>query len=231
MFFPVGTHESPPRRRFPLVTTVLVLLNSLIFLYEFYLLFTVGDQALNEFITVYGLVPERFVSGQSLQFPYWLTPFSSMFVHGGLTHVGFNMLYLLAFGDNVEDRLGPVRYVLFYLLSGLAAALAHTYIDPGSPVPTVGASGAVSGVLAGYILLFPSGRVRVFFFLGPFSRTTRLSALVFVGFWLVSQLFYGVASLGVATAETAGIAYWAHIGGFAAGFILAFLFRRRPSRG
>jgi membrane associated rhomboid family serine protease/nucleotide-binding universal stress UspA family protein len=148
-----------------------------------------------------------------------------MFVHGSLTHVGFNMLYLLAFGDNVEDRLGWSAFLGFYLLAGLGSALAQLVVDPASSIATVGASGAIAGVLAAYIVLFPKGRVRVFFFLGPLSRTTRLSALVFVGVWFVTQFFNGVASLGVATAETSGVPYWAHIGGFAGGLVLAFLYR------
>ena len=233
MFFPVGTQESTPRRGFPVVTTVLVALNSLVFLLELFLLFTGGEQALNTFISAFGLVPDLFTSGQSLLIPFWVTPFTSMFVHSSLTHIGFNMFYLLAFGDNVEDRLGRGRYLAFYVLSGLLAALAHVIIDPTSPIPTVGASGAIAGVLAGYLLLFPRGKVRVFFFLGPLSHTTRLSAFLFVGVWFVTQFFNGVASLGVATAETAGVAYWAHIGGFAGGLVLTFLFKlflgRRPA--
>lgn len=231
MFFPVGTQEeSTPRLGFPVVTTVLVALNSLVFLFELFLLLAGGEQALNTFISAFGLVPDLFTSGQSLLIPFWLTPFTSLFVHGSLTHIGFNMLYLLAFGDNVEDRMGRGRYLAFYVLSGLLAALAQVLIDPTSPIPTVGASGAIAGVLAGYILLFPRGKVRVFFFLGPLSRTTRLSALLFVGVWFVTQFFNGMASLGVATAETAGVAYWAHIGGFASGLVLAFFFRLFPGR-
>lgn len=231
MFFPVGTQEeSTPRLGFPVVTTVLVALNSLVFLFELFLLLVGGEQALNTFISAFGLIPDLFSSGQSLLIPFWLTPFTSLFVHGSLTHIGFNMLYLLAFGDNVEDRLGRGRYLVFYVLSGLLAALAQVLIDPTSPIPTVGASGAIAGVLAGYILLFPRGKVRVFFFLGPFSRTTRLSALLFVGVWFVTQFFNGMASLGVATAETAGVAYWAHIGGFTSGLVLAFFFKLFPGR-
>jgi membrane associated rhomboid family serine protease len=127
------------------------------------------------------------------------------------------MLYLLAFGDNVEDRLGRRPFIVFYVLARLGGAFAHVIVDPLSPIPTVGASGAI----AAYIVLFPRGRVRVFFFLGPLSRTTRLSALLFVGVWFVTQFFNGVASLGVPTAETSGVAYWVHVGGLA----LAFLFR------
>lgn len=225
MFVPVGTEEMTPRRRFPLVTLTLVVLNSLVFLFEGFLLLSGGEQALNTFITAFGAIPAAVTSGQSLLIPYFLTLLTSLFVHGGLTHIGFNMLYLLAFGDNVEDRLGRWRFLLFYLLTGLLATIAHILSDPASRVPTVGASGAIAGVLAGYLLLFPKGRVRVFFFLGPFSHTTRISALLYIGFWFVTQFFSGVAALGVPTAETEGVAYWAHIGGFAAGLVMAWLFK------
>lgn len=225
MFVPIGTEELKPRRRFPVVTATLVAINSLVFLFEVFLLLSGGEQALNTFITAFGVIPAAVTSGQSLLLPFFLTPFTSMFVHGSLTHIGFNMLYLLAFGDNVEDRLGRWRFLIFYLLAGLLATIAHILSDPASQVPTVGASGAIAGILAGYILLFPKGRVRVFFFLGPFSRTTRISALIYVGFWFVTQFFSGIATLGVTTAETEGVAYWAHIGGFAAGLVMGWLFR------
>ncbi|MDD2694516.1 MAG: rhomboid family intramembrane serine protease [Anaerolineales bacterium] len=225
MFVPIGTEELKPRRRFPVVTATLVAINSLVFLFEVFLLLSGGEQALNTFITAFGVIPAAVTSGQSLLLLFFLTPFTSMFVHGSLTHIGFNMLYLLAFGDNVEDRLGRWRFLIFYLLAGLLATIAHILSDPASQVPTVGASGAIAGILAGYILLFPKGRVRVFFFLGPFSRTTRISALIYVGFWFVTQFFSGIATLGVTTAETEGVAYWAHIGGFAAGLAMGWLFR------
>ncbi len=225
MFIPVGTEEMSPRRRFPVVTVTLVVLNSLVFLFESFLRYSGGEQALNTFITAFGVIPAAVTSGQSLLIPFFLTLLASMFVHGGLTHISFNMLYLLAFGDNVEDRLGRWRFTLFYLFAGLLATVAHILSDPTSQVPTVGASGAIAGVLAGYLLLFPKGRVRVFFFLGPFSHTTRISGLLYIGFWFVTQFFSGVAALGVPTAETEGVAYWAHIGGFVAGLVMAWLFK------
>ncbi|MDD5468850.1 MAG: rhomboid family intramembrane serine protease [Anaerolineales bacterium] len=225
MFVPIGTEELKPRRRFPVVTAILVAINSLVFLFEVFLLLSGGEQALNTFIIAFGVIPATVTGGQSLLLPFFLTLFTSMFVHGSLTHIGFNMLYLLAFGDNVEDRLGRWRFLIFYLLAGLLATVAHILSNPASQVPTVGASGAIAGILAGYILLFPKGRVRVFFFLGPFSRTTRISALIYVGFWFVTQFFSGIATLGVTTAETEGVAYWAHIGGFAAGLVMGWLFR------
>jgi membrane associated rhomboid family serine protease len=157
--------------------------------------------------------------------PYFLTPFSSMFVHGGLTHFGFNMFYLLAFGDNVEDRLGRGRFLLFYMLSGLVAVLVQASMNPASQVPTIGASGAIAAVLGAYVLLFPRARVRTFFFLGPLSRITRVSAMLFIGVWFVIQFFSGVGSLGVTTAETGGVAYWAHNGGFLVGAGIGLIYK------
>ena len=220
MFIPVGTEEVVPRQKFPIVTITIVVINSLVFLFELFLLFMGGEQALNEFIMTFGVVPAEITSGQGLH-----TVLTAMFVHGSLTHIGFNMLYLLAFGDNIEDRLGHWRFLGFYLLAGLMATIAQIAVDPTSMIPSVGASGAIAGVLAGYILLFPKGRVRVFFFLGPLSRTTRVSALLYIGIWFITQFFSGIGSLGVATSETGGVAYWAHIGGFIAGLVLAFLFK------
>jgi membrane associated rhomboid family serine protease len=220
MFIPVGTEEAIPRQKFPFVTTMLVALNSLVFLFEFSLLFNGSEQALDAFILNFGFVPAQISNGQSLY-----TLLTAMFVHGSLMHVGFNMLYLLAFGDNIEDRLGHFRYLVFYLAAGLLASLVQVYVNPGSQIPNVGASGAIAGMLGAYLLLFPKGRVRVFFFLGPLSRTTRISALLYIGFWFIMQFFSGLGSLGVETAATGGVAYWAHIGGFAAGFGIGLIYR------
>ncbi|MEJ2557561.1 MAG: rhomboid family intramembrane serine protease [Anaerolineae bacterium] len=225
MFVPIGTEEPAPRRKFPGVTVTIVVLNSLVFLLETFVRFLGGGTAVNIFITTFGVIPAAVTGGQSFLIPFFLTPFTSMFVHASLTHFGFNMIYLLAFGDNVEDRLGHGRYLVFYLLAGLAAVLAQIAVDPGSPVPTVGASGAIAGVLSGYILLFPKGVVRMFLFAGPLTRITRLPAALFIGFWFITQFFNGVGSLGVATAETGGVAYWAHIGGFVAGLGLICFYR------
>ncbi|MCX9010234.1 MAG: rhomboid family intramembrane serine protease [Candidatus Methanoperedens sp.] len=225
MFVPVGTEEPVPRRRFPVVTASIVALNIIVFLFELSILLTGGEDALSAFFMSYGVVPAAITSGQSIGIPYYLTPFTSMFVHAGIAHLGFNMLYLSAFGDNVEDRLGRLHYVIFYLLSGLAAALAQIAVNPASQVPSVGASGAIAGVLAGYLLFFPTGIVRMLIFLGPFITITRVSAMLFIIFWFFMQLFIGVASLGVMTEQTGGVAYWAHIGGFTAGLVLAQFYK------
>ncbi len=220
MFIPIGTEEYTPRQRFPVVTLTIVAVNTLVFLYELFLLLNGGEQGLNSFIMAFGATPAALASGQSLY-----TLFTSMFVHSGLTHIGFNMLYLLAFGDNVEDLLGRSRYIVFYLLCGLLADFAQIASNPASQIPSVGASGAIAGVLGGYLLLFPKGKVRVLFFLGPLSHVTRVAAILYIGFWFVTQIFSGIASLGVPTAESGGVAYWAHIGGFVGGLVLMFLFR------
>ncbi len=221
MFVPIGTEEETPRLRFPVVTVTLAGLNSIVFLLEAYILFTGGEEALNGFITSFGVVPAAVSGGQRLH-----TLFTSMFLHGGVSHIVFNLLYLLSFGDNIEDRLGPWRYLVFYLLTGLLAAFAQVGVNPASEIPSVGASGAVAGVLAGYILLCPRGIVRMLLFMGPWTRVRRVPALMYVGIWFVTQFFNGVLSLGVATAETGGVAYWAHIGGFVGGLVLAWLYKQ-----
>lgn len=225
MFIPIGTEEPSPRRRFPVVTVTIVALNVLVFLVEASVLFEGGEGALRRLINAWGTVPAAIAGGQRLY-----TLLTSMFLHGGLAHILFNMIYLLAFGDNVEDRLGRVRYVAFYLLAGFMASLAQITSSPASSVPSVGASGAIAGVLGGYLLLFPRGIVRMFLLLGPFIRITRVPALLFILFWFLTQFLNGVASLGVVTAETGGVAYWAHVGGFAGGLVVMWLYKQLADR-
>jgi membrane associated rhomboid family serine protease len=138
------------------------------------------------------------------------------------------MLYLWVFGDNIEDTFGHIPFTAFYLVSGIAAGLTHVFVNAESTIPSVGASGAVAGVLGAYLVLFPSAQVRTLLFLGPFITMTRVPAILLIGFWFVTQLVSGLASLDVATQQTAGVAFWAHIGGFVAGFVLAMVVR--PSR-
>jgi membrane associated rhomboid family serine protease len=153
----------------------------------------------------------------------WYTPLTSMFMHGGWFHVGGNMLYLGIFGNNVEDTLGHLRYLLFYLASGVAAALAQVVVNPTSDVPMVGASGAVSGVLGAYLLLFPHAHVTTLIILGFFFRVVRVPALIVLGFWIVIQVLNGLGSFGA----RGGVAFFAHIGGFLAGIALLFVLRPR----
>ena len=224
MFAPVGTEEIIPRRSFPAVTAALVAINIIFFLYEIFILISDGSQGVNSFFNTFGLVPADVMTGQGGMLHPYSTFFTSMFIHAGILHILSNMVFLAVFGDNVEDLMGPIPYLIFYLLCGLAAAAAQIAADPASVIPNVGASGAISGVLAGYLLLLPQGVVRLFIFFGFFYRITKVPALLFILVWFVIQLFSGVASLGV-VAEGGGVAYWAHIGGFVAGILLTFIYK------
>lgn len=221
----MGTEEIIPRRTFPAVTAIIVVINILVFLYQAFILITEGEEGLNAMIQAVALVPGLVTSGQSVVLPFYLTFFTAMFVHGGLLHIASNMIYLVVFGDNVEDLMGPILYIFFYLLCGLAASVAQIAADPTSMIPNVGASGAIAGVLAGYILLLPTGTVRILFFLPPFSRIARIPALFFISLWFILQIFGGAMSLG-ASSESGGVAYWAHVGGFLAGLALAFVYKQ-----
>jgi membrane associated rhomboid family serine protease len=205
---PIGDDDTS-RRTVPLITYGLIALNVLFFIVEL----SRGDA----FIEKWAFVPGRFLANPLGDF---LTLISSMFMHAGWVHLGGNMLYLWIFGDNVEDRFGHVKFTIFYLLCGLAATFAQLAFSTGSNVPNLGASGAIAGVLGAYILLFPQGKVRVL----QGQRVIQVSALIVIGFWIVLQLFSGIGSI-ANTAETGGVAYMAHIGGFLAGFLLTFLFR------
>jgi membrane associated rhomboid family serine protease len=160
----------------------------------------------------------------------WLTIFTSMFVHGGLFHVAGNMLYLWIFGNNVEDAMGKLRFLVFYLLCGVAAALAQYVADPASRVPMVGASGAISGALGAYLVLFPGARVWTLVVFGFFWRLVPVPALIVLGFWIVVQVLNGLLTFGQAFGggEGGGVAFLAHVGGFVAGMALVFVFRRQP---
>ena len=204
---PIGDDNSG-RRIVPLVTYALIVLNVLFFLVEM----SGGDA----FIMKWAFVPSRFLANPVAVFP---TLFTSMFMHAGWLHLGGNMLYLWIFGDNVEDRFGHLKFLIFYLFCGLTATFVQMAFNPASNVPNLGASGAIARVLGAYILMFPQGMVRVM----QGQRVIQVPALIMIGFWIVLQLFSGFASLGAA--DTGGVAYMAHIGGFAAGLVLAFLFR------
>lgn len=210
--FPLGDDNSM-RRITPFVTYILIVINVLVFLLEL--------QNGDAFIQEWAFVPGRFSDNPGTNL---VTIFTAMFMHGGWLHLGGNMLYLWIFGDNVEDRFGHLKFLIFYLLAGIAATFAQYYVSPGSSIPNVGASGAIAGVLGAYILMFPHARVHVLFG----SQVVAMPALVVLGFWIVLQLFSGVGSIAY-TDETSqdvgGIAYMAHVGGFVAGFLMAFLFR------
>jgi membrane associated rhomboid family serine protease len=205
---PIGDDNSM-RRTVPVVTYALIALNVLFFFVEL----SGGDP----FIEKWAFVPSRFLANPVADF---LTIFSSMFMHAGWVHLGGNMLYLWIFGDNVEDRFGHNKFIIFYLLCGLAATFAQLAFSIGSEVPNLGASGAIAGVLGAYILLFPKGKVRVL----QGQQVIQVPALIVIGIWIVLQFFSGIGSIANA-AQTGGVAYMAHIGGFLAGFALTFLFR------
>ena len=206
--FPIGDDNSA-RRTLPVVTYALILLNVLFFFVEL----SGGDP----FIQQWSVVPRRLLANPAGDFPTVLT---SMFMHAGWVHLLGNMLYLWIFGDNVEDNFGHVKFLIFYLLCGVAATFAQVMMSANSTVPNLGASGAIAGVLGGYILLFPKGQVRVLMGRGVIP----VPALVVIGFWIVLQLVSGVGAISN-TAETGGVAYMAHIGGFFAGLILTFVLR------
>jgi len=206
--FPIGDDNSA-RKTFPIVTYALIALNILFFFVE-----ANGGDA---FIMKWAFVPRRFVADPAGDA---VTLFTSMFMHGGWLHLGGNMLYLWIFGDNVEDRFGHAKFIVFYLLCGLAATFAQLAFSAGSNIPNLGASGAIAGVLGAYILLFPQGRVRVL----QGQRVIQMPALIVIGLWIVLQFFSGIGSISQ-TADTGGVAYMAHIGGFLAGLVLTFFFR------
>src|SRR5450759_4280768 len=208
LMLPIGDDDTA-RRTVPLVTYALIALNVLFFLVEL----SGGDG----FIAKWAFVPSRFLGnplGDSL------TLLTAMFMHAGWVHLGGNMLYLWIFGDNVEDRFGHLRFAIFYLLCGLAATFAQLAFSIGSDVPNLGASGAIAGVLGAYILLFPQGKVRVL----QGQQVIQVSALIVIGLWIVLQFFSGIGSI-ANTADTGGVAYMAHVGGFIAGLMLTFLLR------
>ncbi|HFB52077.1 MAG TPA: rhomboid family intramembrane serine protease [Anaerolineae bacterium] len=214
--------DTIPSRRFPLVNTTIIALNVLAFLVEI----SMGQQVERQIVFTFGLVPARFWAESGIA--RWLPVFSSMFLHGGWWHIISNMLALYIFGDNVEDRLGHTRYLIFYLLGGVLAALAQIWAYPGSTIPTIGASGAIAAVLGAYFVLYPLSRVitlipiPVFFFF----PIVEIPALIYLGFWFLSQLFNGTFALtaNAGTLQNGGVAWWAHIGGFIAGMILVKIF-------
>jgi membrane associated rhomboid family serine protease len=211
--------DTVPRRTFPVATLILIAANSLVFLFQL----SLNEAALNDIIAFFGLIPARYSHPSWAVFvglpldTYW--PFiTNTFLHGGWLHIIANMWSLYLFGDNVEDRLGSVRFVLFYVLSGVAANLLHFLINHDSTVPVIGASGAIAGVMAAYLRLFPLARIVTLvpiFFIPYFFD---IPAFFFMGFWFLMQIFSGAASL--MASEGGGIAWWAHIGGFAVGFLL-----------
>ncbi len=216
--------DDNPTLTFPFVTVGIIALNILIFLLE-----VTSQSGMKDVTYAYGAIPHYILTFETNQpiHPIF-TIFSSMFMHGGLLHMGGNMLYLWIFGDNIEDRLGHSRFILFYIFCGIVSAYSYAITNPHSLTPMVGASGAISGILGAYLLLFPRARVYTLVFLGFFITTVRIPALIVIGFWAVIQFTSGLISTGLN--EIGGVAWFAHIGGFLAGLITIKLWLPRRTK-
>ena len=210
MFFPYK--DDNPRVLIPFVTYFIIGLNILVFIYQYFII--QGAQLSENFIYTYALIPAN---------PSILTIFSSMFMHGGFTHIIFNMWFLWIFGDNIESVLGHKKYLLFYFLCGIGAGLSQIQIDPESTIPMVGASGAIAGVLGAYLFRFPRATVHVLVILIVFITFIRVPAMIVIGFWFLSNLTAGIGTLGIE--QTGGTAWFAHIGGFISGVLFNYLFK------
>jgi len=219
--------DNVPSRSFPVVTVTLIVVNTVIFLVEV----AMGHRALAGFVGRHGLVPSvvtAYFSGAEIPAQRAFLPFlTAIFLHGGWLHLIGNMWYLWIFGDNVEDRLGHLRFLVFYLVCGVLGNVAHYATGLGSAVPAIGASGAIAGVLGAYAVSYPGARITVLLPLFFVLQFIELPALVVLGFWFVLQFLNGAATL-VVSSETGGVAWWAHIGGFVGGIAIFFLFRPRP---
>ena len=217
-----------PTYRFPLVTVLLIAANIVVFALQMLVLGTGGENALQQAVYDFGVVPAR-VAQQPIAPATWLTFITSMFMHGGFMHILGNMLYLWIFGNNIEDVMGKFWFTVFYFVCGFAASAAQVVASWGSSVPGIGASGAIAGVLAAYLLFFPAARVDTLIFLGFFGRIASLPAVLVLGLWFVLQLFNGALSVG-SGAAMGGVAYFAHIGGFVAGLLLCIPWIKKARR-
>lgn len=213
MFFPIGDDNVKGGSQ-PLFSYLFLGLNALVFLYQLYLL----PRAEEALIMEYAVIPNDIVQGSGYH-----TLLTSMFLHGSWSHLLGNLLYLWIFADNIEAIMGNVRFLLFYVLGGIIAAIAQVLTDPGSLIPTIGASGAISAVMGAYLVMFPGSRIKVIFLL--FFLTFYVPALLFLGFWILQQLYSGWGALGSNT--QGGVAWWAHIGGFVFGLGAGWLFREK----
>lgn len=223
----IPIRDEIPSRHAPIVTWAIVAVNVLVFGWQL----TLSEESVRQLFYLFGIVPARFTDAAwaaRVGFPRGgASAFvTSLFLHGGLFHLASNMWSLWIFGDNVEDRMGRWRFLLFYLLCGLVAGGLHWWTNPASPLPTVGASGAVAGVLGAYLRWYPGAKVLTLIPVFFYPVFVDLPAIVFLGFWFVSQLFSGLISLGL-PADVGGVAWWAHIGGFLAGMLLSGFFARR----
>jgi len=212
MIFPIGD-DQVKKGNFPFFSYILILINIGVFFYQV----SMGLYQNEYFIYAFGVVPVQILQGQNL-----ISLLTSMFLHGGWMHLVGNMLFLWVFADNIEAKVGHYRFLLFYLTGGIVASLLHSFMNPYSEVPCVGASGAISAVMGAYMVMFPTSKIKILFF---FFITFRVPAFIFLGLWAYQQYSNSIASLGTATADTAGVAWWAHLGGFGMGLITGFYFR------
>jgi len=215
-----------PREKFPFITYTIIFLNVLVFLFEISL-----GKNLEVFLNAFGVVPIRFVAN-FLEYPFdifnFIPFFSSMFLHGGFLHLIGNMLSLWIFGDNVEDKMGHFFYLIFYFFSGIGASIAHIIFNLSSQIPTIGASGAIAGVMGAYFFFFPRARVLTLVPIFFFFQLIEIPAFIFLGLWFLLQFFSGALSFGMSS--SGGVAWWAHIGGFIFGFLVARLFFYKKKR-
>jgi membrane associated rhomboid family serine protease len=214
----IPIRDQLPTRNVPVINYLLIAANILVFVFQW--LAGPYEEAL---IYEFALIPASFTANLSLGDVSDI--FTSMFMHAGFAHIGGNMLYLWIFGDNVEDSMGSLKYLLFYLIGGIVASLTHIFTNPGSQIPTVGASGAIAAVLGAYLVLYPQSKVLTLIPLGFFIRMTLLPASIVLGLWFVLQFFSGILALG--GPDVGGVAFWAHIGGFVSGIVLGKLFSNK----
>jgi membrane associated rhomboid family serine protease len=210
----IPLRDSTPSYSMPFVTVALIVINVSMFLLEV----SLEPFARNHLIAVYGVVPDRFEGSDLL---------TSMFLHGGWLHLIGNMWFLWIFGDNVEDILGHWKYLLFYIACGVAAGLAHVALNPGSRVPTIGASGAIAGVMGAYLIKFPRARIHTLVPIFVFFTTIEIPAVLMLLYWFVIQLFSGIGEIGYSHVSRGGVAYAAHVGGFVAGMLLILMLRTK----
>ena len=216
----IPLRDNNPSHTTPIVIYILITINVVVFLHQLSL-----GSGLAEFFQLYAVIPQQLSNsldgiGSSQSFPEILTLISSQFLHGGLMHIGFNMLFLWTFGNNIEEDLGHLKFLIFYLICGILAGLTHWFFGMESTVPTIGASGAIAGVMGAYIIKYPKAQIETLLPLGFFITTVRIPAVFFLGFWFLQQAISSVASLGMPEGMS-GVAYWAHAGGFVFGAILA----------
>lgn len=224
----IPLHDDNPTKITPYITYGLIIINVLVFLHQKSLEVSVSQQQINAFYHFYAVVPQELsasLRGVSVNqpVPEWLTLITSQFLHGGWLHLGGNMLFMWVFGNNIEDKLGRFTYLFFYLSCGVLASLCHWFFSMQSGIPSLGASGAIAGVMGAYIIRFPRAQILTLVPLGFFITTLRLPAVFFLGIWFLQQAFFSFTSLGMPAGmgETGGVAYWAHSGGFVFGVILA----------